>query len=108
MVKHNKKSEEGGCHLKLRLRVKNEGELTKEELKALDEEMTKLGTSRTGQRTDVTSTKFEHGATLEYVYQEPIMAKSMITAEERMEAFTDFDNPTIFAEGQLVTYKNNG
>lgn len=84
-----------GCVLTLKARGKNEGELSLEELEEIDEQMLKVGVSRTGQRVGVSTTEIEKMVTVEYAYQESISVKSLENLQERLEAFTPLKEPYI-------------
>lgn len=105
MVEYDKIGKGIDCLVSLKVMVDREGEMTHEELEQIDDQMLKVGSSRTGQRIGVSTTKMEKSATVKYIYQESLLSMSIATAEDRLEAFTDFDSPTIFVDTEVVEYK---
>lgn len=108
MSKYNKGSVGSiGCVLSLTARANYEGILEPEELESIDGEMLQLGASRTGQRVDVTTTQSEGMVSIEYVYQESILTKSLYWAEERLEAFTVLEEPFIVIDMVTAEFKED-
>lgn len=105
MVKHDKEPGVIDCLPLLRVVVHKEGEIDIDELEQVDDIMLDLGSQRTGNRTDVTTTESKYTTHIEYVYQERLLSKSVANAEERLAAFTDFDEPSIFIGSNMVEYK---
>lgn len=106
MTKHDKGNIGNvGCVLSLTVRGNYEGILEPEELEGIDNEMLQLGASRTGQRVDVTTTQSEGMVSVEYVYQESILTKSLYWAEERLGAFTVLEEPFIVIDVVTAEFK---
>lgn len=96
-----------GCVLSLTVRANYEGILEPEELEGIDKEMLQIGSSRTGQRVDVTTTAAEDLVSVEYVYQESVLTKSLFWAEERLEAFTVLEEPFIVVDVVTAEFKED-
>lgn len=106
MTEYNKDGEVSlGCETMCKARGEYKGELSRGDLSEIDDVMLELGSQRTGTRIDVSSTKFEQLVTVEYVYQESIMSRSLSNAVEKLEAFTELESPEIFVQGTSVQYK---
>ena len=93
-----------GCVLVAKARGKHKGELSIDELEEVDEQMLQLGSSRTGQRVDVTTTLTENRVSIEYAYQESILSKSLTHAEDRLEAFTVLEEPFIVVDVKTAEF----
>jgi hypothetical protein len=96
------RSEYEGCLTALELWVDKEGELTREELREIDDVMGSIGSESTGWRINIrgagTST-----AKVKYVYQERLMSTSLENAKERLAPpFGPFESPTIFIGTEVV------
>lgn len=98
-------SEVEGCLIALEASVEKEGVLNESELEEIDEVMSSIGSSRTGQRVNVESTKMEKSAKVKYVYQERISGRSISNSMDRLEAFTRFDSPKIWIGTEVVELK---
>lgn len=98
-----------GCVLILKAVGDHEGELTIEELEEIDDVMLEVGASRTGQRTDVETTRMANTVRVEYAYQESMNHRSPETAAKRLDAFTVLEDPFIVidvATAEFVEEKN--
>lgn len=105
MTDYDKIDREIGCMTVLKVTVSKKGELLPDELEQIDEQMLEVGANRTGQRLGVSSTKMEHRATIEYGYQETLLPKSLSNVEERIHAFTKFEDAYLIIDTQMVEYK---
>ena len=101
----NEHPDADGCLLAVELMVNKEGELTQDEMEQLDQQMSKLGSERTGRRIGVNSTDMKDTARVKYVYQERLTSWSMKNLIERVEAFTDFDDATAFIGTEVVEFR---
>lgn len=87
-----------GCVLILTVRGKHRGELPLEQLERIDDEMEiKEGGVNLTERTDVSTTEFEKLVKIEYAVQTKVSDWRMSNKAERIEAFTDLDDVSIWA-----------
>lgn len=98
-----------GCITSIQVSFDNEGELTIEELEAVDEVMTNIGINRTGQRIRVNTKPDMVRSSVVYVYQEVIQISTrdqMKHLFERFEIKTPFENPTFRFGTEVVEFRD--
>lgn len=91
------KTEVEGCVTSIEVVFDNEGELSMEGLEEIDNEMTSIGASRTGQRIRVNSRPDSDRSSVVYVYQEVLQFSTKNQMKywfERFEMKTRYKNPT--------------
>lgn len=99
-------SEYEGCLVVLDVSVKNEGELTIEELEQIDDVMTEFGSERTGQRLEVNTNPDKVRSRVKYVYQETLLARSFDALLDRLEYRTPFDDVFVVIGTEVVELKD--
>lgn len=94
-----------GCVLVLKAKGNHKGELSIDQLEEIDGVMLEVGSSRTGQRINVSTTRTDNMVSIEYAYQESILSKSLRQAERRLDAFTVIEEPFIVADVKAAEFK---
>lgn len=96
-----------GCLIALDVSVKNDGELTIDQLEQIDNVMLNFGTERTGQRLEVNMKPDMVRSRVKYVYQETFQARSFDNLRNRFEIQTDFEHFFIIIGTEVVNLREN-
>lgn len=98
-------NEREGCVIALDVNVEKMGTLEMEELEAIDSVMKEVGAQKTGQRIGVESTEIDNLASVKYVYQERLSARSIKWLAKRLKHQTSFDDPSVWIGTEVVELK---
>lgn len=90
--------------LKLSVNGNYEGEMSIEELEEVDEVVKSDNEPLKRQRIGVSTTEMEKGIVIDYAVQESMHAWTLNNIEERLEAFTEIDEPFVTVDEIAVRF----